>query len=109
MLTEIADEDCLFRIWGPFPVYHLSVLAHIQTKFEPTHCEGVIAALCLLDGVLPLSERVVAMDDGGDIWLEPGIDVEDGFRFKRGGGHGILETMRWTEGIGVLTSYIDWQ
>ena len=89
VLTEFTDQDSLLRIRGPFAVGHGAIGGNIETELEVALGELVVSALSLVNGILPLPEEIVAMDDMRDVLLKPWIDGEDSLRVKGRSGHGV--------------------
>ena len=95
--TEISSQDCFCRVWSPFPIDDRVVGLHDETEFLVPFRKRVISSLCLDDGILPLSEEVVAVGDMGSVIPDPGIDLEDGLTIHGRGGYGASLRDRETE------------
>jgi len=88
LLTEFADEGSLFGVGCPFSIDDLVIWMDIEAKSLVAAGEVVAACLVEIEEVFPPSEAVVALDDGGDVWFEEPIVVENDSRIERGGEHG---------------------
>jgi len=88
LLTELADEGCLFGVGCPFSIDDLVIWTDIEAKSLVAAGEVVAASLVEVKEVFPSSETVVALDDGRDMGFEESIAVENDSRIERGGEHG---------------------
>ena len=86
--TEFSDQVRLLSVGCPFPVVHLVVWPNVESEVLVALGEFIVSTLMEFDEVLPSLIRVVPLDDGGDMWLEVRVDVEDDLRVKGRGGHG---------------------
>jgi len=88
LLTEFADEGCLFGVGCPFSIDDVVIWTDIETKSLVAAGEVVAASLVEVQEVFPSSETVVALDNGRDVGSEESVVVENDSRIERRGEHG---------------------
>ena len=86
--TELSNQDSLLRIRCPLAVGDRAILCDVEAKLEIALGELVVSTLNLVNGVLPLSEETVTMENVGNLLLEPWVDSKNGLLVEGRGGHG---------------------
>lgn len=95
LLTEVANEVCLLRIWCPLSVDHLVIGSNVEPKLLITARKFLVSTFVRFEGIFPSLVAIVTLCNSRNVGFEISIDVEDNSGIKRWSGHcGCLEESR---------------